>query len=259
MTGPVVILQSHRETGLPPWIGRCLDSVREWCAEHGHDYRFVGDEMLDLVPSAWRSATGRYPQIAADLGRLYLLRDALDTGAGTAFWLDADVVVLDRAQFDPLIAGSHAFGREIWIESVSGGGFRARKNVHNAAIMMRPGNPVLAFYTHAAERIVERLATDGGGDRVPPQIIGPKLLGGLHNIVGFPLIESVGMLSPPVLADIAAGSDGAALNCFRAHLEVPVRAVNLSASLIDDDAVADAALSRLLDDPERLCPHRRPQ
>ena len=34
------------------------------------------------------------------------------------------------------------------------------------------------------------------------QIVGPKLLSALHNMIGYPLIENVGMLSPLVLQDI---------------------------------------------------------
>ena len=66
------------------------------------------------------------------------------------------------------------------------------------------------------------------------------------------------MLSPPVLNDLAGAGDGKALRCFRAHLSSPVRAVNLSASLVDDDAIADAALARILANPLLLSPEGRP-
>ena len=185
--GRAVVLQSHRDTGLPEWIGACLESVRQWAGDAGHVYRFVGDEMMHAVPEPWRAATAHYPQVAADLGRLYLLRDVIEGGADTALWLDADVAVLDPGRFDPLNGEPFAFGREVWVETLPGGGYHARTNVHNAAIMMRPGNPVLDFYIYAAERVLERLTETGGAAHVPPQVIGPKLLGALHNIAGFPL------------------------------------------------------------------------
>lgn len=258
--GAIVVIQSHRDNGLPAWIGRCMESVRGWTARNGFDYRFVGDAMMDRVPEAWRCATAAYPQIAADLGRLYLIRDALEGGAETALWLDADVLVFAPRRFDPLIDADHAFGREIWIESRDGG-FRARRNVHNAVVLMRRANPVLDYYIHTAERILGRITDQDTPARVPPQIIGPKLLGALHNITGFPLIDTVAMLSPPVLGDIAGGdrrsSKGEALACLQAALLARADAANLSASLLDDDARADRAIDRLLTDPDLLGPAGR--
>jgi len=256
MNVDTLIIQSHRDDR-PAWIDRCLDSVRTWAETSGHAYRFVGDEMMAAIPADWRRATGRYPQIAADLGRLYLLRDALAQGVRQAVWLDADVLVFAPDKFDPCPETPHAFGREIWIEDDGVGGYRARRNVHNATLAFRANEPVLGFYIHACERILGRIAADGSGSSVPAQILGPKLLGALHNLVGFPLIDDVAMTSPPVIRDLADLGDGRALACLRAASDVAAAAANLSASVLDgeDDAVA-RAIDRLLAEPDALAPSR---
>ena len=50
MPGTLVI-QSHCSPLPWPWIGRCLESVRDWSATHGYTYRFMGDELFERVPA----------------------------------------------------------------------------------------------------------------------------------------------------------------------------------------------------------------
>lgn len=245
-----VIIQSHRGQGLPGWIATCLQSVRDWSEQQGYQYRFIGDAMMARVPSTWRTKTSAYPQIAADLGRLYLLHDALLEGASCAVWIDADVFVHRPAGFGIETTESFAFGREIWIEP-AGNGYRARRNVHNALVVMKPGNPVLDFYIHTAESILSKLCAGDAPLTVPPQIIGPKLLGALNNLSDFPLLGCVGMISPPVLRDIASGR-GAALDMFCRSIDEQPGAVNLSASVIEDDLIAEEAIARLRATPAML-------
>jgi len=252
--GGTIILQSHRESGLPDWIDACLESVRAWSTCAGYDYQFTGDEMLQRVPSLWREKTAHHSQIAADLGRLYLLREALENGADQAVWIDADVLVFNPEDMTMEAESAFAFGRELWVEE-AGRSHHVRRNVHNAMMIMKPGNPVLEFYIHAAERILDRLAASDGPAQVPAQIIGPKLLGALHNFADFPLLDDVAMISPAVLNDIAAGG-GAALNALISALPVRPGAVNLSASLIDDDSIARRAIEQLRFNPDLLSPHR---
>ena len=45
-----IILQSHNFQVLRGWIGPCVDSVRRWTEQRGYDYRFLGDEIFDLLP-----------------------------------------------------------------------------------------------------------------------------------------------------------------------------------------------------------------
>lgn len=117
MAGETVIIQSHRNSGLPAWIDVCLGSVRAWASDSGFRYAFFGDEMMDRVPLDWREKTAAHPQIAADIGRLYLLRDTLEQGAARAVWLDADVFVFAPQRMRIATESSFAFGREVWIEA----------------------------------------------------------------------------------------------------------------------------------------------
>ena len=38
-----LVIQSFRTHSVPPWIERCLDSVRRWAALRGYDYRLTDD------------------------------------------------------------------------------------------------------------------------------------------------------------------------------------------------------------------------
>ncbi len=234
-----VVFQSYRPTGGPQWVRRCLDTAREWAGLCGFDYRFVGDEIFDSVPDWYREKAANRIPVITDLGRLLLARDFLAAGYERTVWLDADVLVFDPDRLDVDVTGEYAFGAELWIQKANSGGIRAYRNVHNAISVFTAGNSFLDFYIHACLSVVGRL--EGG---VPPQIVGPKLLTAFHNIIGFPLIAEVGMLSPPVLRDIANGS-GPALDLFRRRVKAPLRAANLCSSLAGKDGeVSDAVVQR---------------
>lgn len=233
-----VIIQSCSESQLDGWMGQCVASVQGWADARGYDYHFVGDELFRLVPDWYREKVGRKLPVATDLARLQLAQLALQEGYEQAIWLDADVLVFDRSlalDFD----GSCAFGLEVWVQEHEGK-LAARRNVHNAVAAFRQGCVVLPFLIHTVESIIQRVHAD----HIAPQMVGPKLLGALHSICGFELLPEVGALSPLVVRDILAGK-GAALDLLRRKSEVKPRAVNLCASLIDEDA-AVAVMETLL-------------
>lgn len=243
-----LILQSYRNEAVPDWIGQCLDSVRGWATCNGFTYRFAGDEIFERLPADYRAAAaGRMP-ILADLARLLWIRDELAAGADRAVWLDADVMVFDAARLTLPAGVGHAFGRELWVQPDNGGRLQVRRNVHNAVALFEPGDTFLPFYIDACRQIV-----GDAGPSVPNQIVGPKLLTALHNIVGFELIDAVGMLSPLVVRDVAAGG-GPAVERLRAAVPGPLGAANLCASLAGGtrdgvdltDDVMQAACDRLL-------------
>lgn len=248
-----LVLQSFHDAP-PAWIADAMASVRAFAAHRGFDYRWVGDEIFDRVPVDLRAKAGAYPQMATDLGRLALLGEALDEGYDRAVWLDADVVVFDPDRLDLAAADAdgYAFGCEVWVQPrrAGGAGLEVRRNVHNAICVFDRGNPMLAFYAHAAARVLGR--AEAG--RLPPQIVGPKLLTSLHNTVNLPLIEACGMASPPVVRDIVAG-DGPALALLQAESPVSPAALNLCHSLVGDvddgerldAATMQAAVAGLLD------------
>lgn len=227
-----LVLQSHRQPLPAPWLQPCLDSVRSWARGCGFGYRFIDDALFDFVPGDLRDKLRHRPVIAADLARLGLLSAALDDGFGTVIWMDADTLVFDPAAL-VLPDADYALGREVWIQPQQGR-LRDYVKVHNAFLMFRAGNPFLAFYRHAAERIVR--AHEGP---MAPQLVGPKLLTALHNLIDAPVAERAGMLSPTVARDLLAGG-GPALERFRIRSPEPAAAVNLCGSLVGSElAVAE--------------------
>lgn len=244
-----VVFQSFRDEGRPDWIELCLETVKSWAGRQGHEYRFLGDELLERVPSTVAEKSEGRNQIVADLGRLLVAREILEEGIDQVIWLDADTLVFEPQALRleiPRKSPGYAFGREVWIQKNASGRLKAYRNVHNAVCLFQRDNPFLDFYIHACLLIMERV--DGG---VPPQIIGPKFLSAQYNILGFPLFDSVGAFSPVVLQDI--------LNDGRAALDLLVEAspfiplaANLCASLSQSDEEMRLVCERLLAQGARL-------
>ena len=227
-TASTLVVQSFKSGENPAWMNACLDSVRLWANKSGFDYQFVDDEIFDLLPKNYRQIADKRVPILTDLGRLLLIRRAISGAYSKAIWVDADVLVFDPALLCMPSGVGHAFCREIWVQNDPNkkGFFRIYHNVHNAVCLFERGDSFLNFYIYACERIVT--ASRG---LVPNQIVGTKFLTALHNIVAFPLINSVGMLSPVVLRDVALGG-GAAIDCLIQELPDPLAAVNLCMSLV---------------------------
>ena len=82
-----------------------------------------------------------------------------------------------------------------------------------------------------------------------PQIVGPKFLNAIQNMMGLPLIHEIGMASPLVVTDIAAGG-GPALDMMMNAAQAPVCGLNMCASLAP--VLVESACQRLLGDPDLL-------
>ena len=95
--------------------------------------------------------------------------------------------------------------------------------------MEHQGN-ILEFYIDACQHIVGKIDKDKA---MVNQIVGPKLLSALHNMIGYTLIKNVGMLSPLVLKDIDKAG-GAALDLLVHEIPAPMQAANLCSSLAGD-------------------------
>jgi len=222
------VIQSYRTKNVPGWIQLCLKSGQAWAAACGYDYRFVDDKIFDKVPKWYVENTGHQIPTITDLGRLILIREEFSSGADRAIWLDADVIIFDPTKLIICDDFKYAFGREYWVQkNKNGRGLKVYRNVHNAICLFQKSNPFLEFYIHACKQIISR-----SSGNVPNQIIGTKFLTALHNIMKFDLIDSVGMASPLVLRDIAAGG-GLALNRLYRITNGPLAALNLCSSLVD--------------------------
>jgi len=235
-----LVIQSHRRPLPFGWLEPCLDSVAGWASLNAYDYRFVGDEIFELIDPALRRRLAARPVIASDLARLKALQQGLAEGYGRVVWCDADWLVLRPRDFR-LPAAEFALGREVWIQPGAGGGWRSYFRVHNALLMFARGNAFLDFYAATAERL---LRLNQGP--MAPQFIGPKLLAALHNIAQFPVMESAAMLSPPVMRDLLTGG-GDALALFREKSPETPAGANLCSSLSADEGFTETDMNRLIE------------
>jgi hypothetical protein len=266
MKTQTLVLQSS-PPGTHKAIRRCLRSVEGWAAGNGFAYRHLDDALFEAVPRwAW-TKFGAQRVVLSDLARLLWVKRLLDEGWPRVLWLDSDVFVFEPSEFSlpecGSLTGGVAFGREIWIQPDRRGGLAVRGNVHNAASLYERGNAFLDFYIHACLRI---LARHEPGSGAAPQILGPKFLGAQHNIVGFPLLEAVGMASPLVLAGVAGreGRPAEALEALREALGAPMHAVNLCLSYLDREIdgvrinarLFTSAMDALSREPRLLAPSR---
>ena len=221
-----LVIQSHNPVAASVgWIADCLASVRVWADTRGFEYAFHDDSAFDLVPDWYREKLVGRPPIVMDLARLLLLHAALEGGYDRAVWFDADTLIFAPTRLD-LPGTPQAFGHEVWIEDDARGRLRARRNVHNAALLFARDNSALPFLIDTVKSVIRR----ADPDRIAPQMVGPKLLGALHSIADFPLWPGCGAFSPPVIRDIAAGG-GPALDLLKRESDPLPAAANLCQSL----------------------------
>lgn len=235
----VTVLQSHAPDP-PAWVRQCLASVARWARDRGYRHVVEGDALFDRLDASLRDKTRDQPVVASDLARLAWMDTELANGAPAVLWLDADTLICDPSRFR-LPTADHALGREVWVQHDARGRLRSYIKVHNAAMLFAPTNPWLRFYRHAAEHIVR---THADGPMVA-QLVGPKLLTALHNLVPAPVMEHAGVLSPLVIADVLAGG-GPALDRLRRDSMTAPAAVNLCASSVRADALTDRQMTDLI-------------
>lgn len=220
------VIQSYRTNDQPHWLRACLKSAEAWADTNGWTYIFRGDDIFDLVPTDIREKFSTQLPLQVDIARLLWARAVFDTHPDLerVIWLDADVFVFDSGAVMIDSAADFAVGRQIWVQPGSGGKLRSYRQVHNGILVINRTTPVLDFLIQT----VLKLATRHTGNAAP-QLLGPKLLTALHNIVGFSTVESVGMTSPLVLGDLAAGG-GRTLALLNSANDSPIGAVNLCSS-----------------------------
>ncbi|MGB5397919.1 MAG: hypothetical protein WBN96_12280 [Gammaproteobacteria bacterium] len=234
-----LVIQSHRSPLPYPWIEICMETVRNWCKLNAYAYRFIGDTLFDCIPDTLLLKSQYQRVIRSDLARLLVLRDALKKYQRVV-WLDADFLIFDTSNF-VLPESSYAVGREVWLQHNNQGKLKAYKKVHNAMLMFRSGNAFLDFYIDTAQRL---LVSNSGS--MSPQFIGPKLLTALHNIAMLPVMETAGMLSPPVIRDMLAG-EGPALTLFRTQSPAAIAGANLCISSCDNNALDATEMEQVID------------
>jgi len=257
-TQSTLVLQSHRLPLPHPWLGTCLDSVRDWAKSQGYDYRFVGDELFELLSLRERRVCRTQPVVASDLARLRLCQHALREGVDRVVWCDADSLVIAPENLILAAAGC-AFGRELWLQQApvqNGQGSqqnkqktarsRLYKKIHNAFMQFSSTDPVLDFYEYAATRMLARHALTGGNKTMVAQLLGPKFLSLLHNVVEFQVLEHAQVVSP-LLAEALLKPDARLLERYRGACHAPAAVVNLCASEVLRGNLSDELMQRLID------------
>jgi hypothetical protein len=242
-----VVLQSYRTTDVAPWIARSLDTVRGWAASQGFSYAFLDDAFFDILPAWFRARAGGDRVIMSDLARLLHARRLLGEHERVV-WVDADVTVFDPEAFRVEAPEGYALCREIWLSPAPGGRFTVSPRVNNMVMVLARANPFLDFYIHACERVARGVAAPLG-----KLDLGTKMLSMFHLGMPLPLLGSVALLSPLVLADVARGG-GEISRIYMDRLGTAVHAANLCASLSGQifdgvavsEALFDAAVERLL-------------
>lgn len=243
-----LILQSTRLPAVD-WIAACIDSVKMWCDHVGYDHQLIGDEIFDCVPPWYMNkVVGKLP-VATDYARLIHIKQRLSEGWDRVVWIDADVIWLD---FDwPLPdCDDCAFGAERWVQPKSDKGWKVCRNVHNAICVFTRGSVTLDFLAKTVLGIIEK----ADPEFIAPQMVGPKLLTALHNIVNFQLLPEIGALSPWVIDELLNHESlryGALARLRSAEsLNTTTSAVayNLCASL-NDDQRRQNRLAHLCRDP----------
>ncbi len=243
-----IVYQSYRRENVPAWMQQCMDSVRDWARQSGHDYHFSGDEFLALAPDWYRRKAGQEICPVTDLSRLLLAREFLAGPYELAIWLDADVLVFRPDAMQLSLPQGFAFTHEMWTHLGAHAEPVITHKVNNSVMLFARNNVHLGFFIDACLQIAHHRTRLGKFD------VGTDFLSRLRNILPFPLLESVGMLSPPLMADIVNGESR-----FLAHyghaLPQALACANLCASLqgqdiphfSTDNSTYETVVSRLLE------------
>ncbi len=242
-----VVYQSFRNKDVPAWITACMASVKAWAQAQGFEYRFYDDAFLARAPDWFRQKCAGQICPVTDLARLVVAKELLAEGWQRTVWVDADLLVFDPGALQISAQSGFALCLELWLYADASGARRVSQRVNNSVAVFCAGSLHLDFFIDACVRIARQREQIGKLD------VGTAFLSPLRQILPFPLITEVGMLSPAFMAEIAAGQPAGVADYMRA-LPGPLAAVNRCGSLqgqpvhgvVADDALYEAVIARLL-------------
>jgi len=181
-----------------------MQSVREWAALRGYDYRF-SPLLFDRIPDWFRRRCA--PEIGplTDLGRLCLMQALFDEGAEDVVWIDADVLVFDSLNFHVPVRPGFLVIDEVMVGPDASGMPGARpRSVNGAVLGASRGDPLFHIYRDA----IESLVRNAPAGPVPRTIAGPQLLTALDRKHPMERLTTVGLFTPAIMSDLAQGREG---------------------------------------------------
>ena len=185
-----LVFQSFRQTDVPGWINRCIDSVMLWSRLQGFDYLLVGDEFFDVVPKGLNvdGKENLYPRV--DLARLaYIRKLHQEKDYDRIVWLDADVLIFDPENFH--IPAYSAFCHEQMLWVVNNKPQLPAAGVNNAVIVSVKGDSLVDdVYQRCCNIITQKLLSQR-----TRCMLGPEMLVDMAKEVGIPLIHGIGSFS----------------------------------------------------------------
>lgn len=242
-----VVYQSFRIHRVPAWITACMTTVKAWAQTQGFDYRFYDDSFFDRAPDWFRSKARQEVCPVTDLARLVVAKELMAEGYGRTIWVDADMLVFDPDALKVAPKRDFMLCHELWLYTDPKGERRVSHRVNNSIAAFCADSLHLDFFIDACLRIGHQRETIGKLD------VGTHFLSQLRQILPFPLLGNVGMLSPAFIAELAAGKPARVIEYVQA-LPSPLASVNLCGSLqglniqgvVADEAMFDAVVDRLL-------------
>lgn len=219
---PIVILQSYSAPSTPRWIARCLASVRDWAAARGYAYLFT-DRFFEAVPDWFRAICGPETGPMTDIARLVLMQRLFDGGAAFVVWMDADLLVFDpdRLAVDPA-HGFFGIRERALLFEPGCGPVVGPEAINGAMLGAARDDPRFALYRAAVEEVVRRHP----GGPIARTIAGPRLLTQMAAAHPFAAVDHVGLLTPAMIGEIAAGGTRLC-DLYIAAFGSPLAAANL--------------------------------
>jgi hypothetical protein len=223
MKSTTVVLQAYEAPDTPTWIARCLDSVRRWSIERGHDYELLSDGFFARSPVWFRERCGNQGGPVTDLSRVLLMQDLFGRGYQKVIWVDADVLVFDSTALEVNIGSGFLALYEITLGIGPNGEVNVSgPTVNGAVLAATSGSVVFDFYRHAIEENVRNFR----GQEIPRTIAGPEMLTRIAQVVPIECLTTVGLFTPAMLGEIARGEDRLA-RIFAERFGYRVAAANL--------------------------------